>query len=54
LLVPFAQCKRLGGLDETAGAVRVFLNVHSLSPSACPGRPEGATRTSSLGFRRPR
>ena len=33
LLVALAQGQRLGRLDETAGAVRVFLDIHFAS---CP------------------
>src|SRR5262249_57636715 len=35
LLVAFAQGQRLGGLNETAGAVGVFLEIHisSLNPA---------------------
>src|SRR5262249_22822908 len=50
LLVPFPKRQRLGGLHEAAGAVREFLTVHSSTPSACPSRPEGASRTIVIGF----
>jgi hypothetical protein len=50
LLVALAQGQRLGGLHETAGAVRVFLDIHSLLPRPVrPPRRHG--RTSSLGSR---
>ncbi len=32
LLVPFAQRERLGGLDESAGAVGIFLDIHFTTP----------------------
>ncbi len=51
LLVPFTLGERLRGLNETAGAVRVFIDIHALSPSAYSRRPEGSAETSSLGFR---
>src|SRR5262245_57742916 len=40
LLVALTHGQRLGGLDETAGAVRIFLEIHvvSLGLSLCPGR----------------
>ena len=50
LLVALAKGQRLRGLHEAAGAVRVFLDVHSLPPSACSSRPEGARRTIVIGF----
>ena len=50
LLVALAQGQRLGGLDETAGAVRVLLEIHALAPSACPGRPEGTAEDIVIGF----
>ena len=34
LLMALAQGQRLGGLHETAGAVGVFLEIHSSTPSA--------------------
>ncbi len=49
LLVAFAQGQRLRGLDETAGAVRVFLEIHVVTPSACSARPNGTAGTSSSG-----
>ncbi len=49
LLMPFAQGERLCGLHETAGAVRVFLDIHPLTPSACSDRPEGTSRTILIG-----
>ena len=51
LLVPLARRERLGGLDETAAAVGVFVEIHIL-PSAYSERPGGANRTSSLGHGR--
>ena len=51
LLVSLAQRERLGGLDETAAAVGVFVEIHIL-PSAYSERPGGANRTSSLGHGR--
>ena len=40
LLLALAERQRLGGLNETAGAVRVFLEIHvfSLSLSVRPFR----------------
>ena len=49
LLVTLAKGQRLRGLHEAAGAVRVFLDVHSIPPSACSSRPEGARRTIVIG-----
>src|SRR5262249_46593675 len=45
LLVAFAQGQRLGGLNETAGAVGVFLEIHisSLNP-----RPFGASSVGAV------
>ena len=37
LLVALAQGQRLGGLNEAASAVRVFLEIHGLLPR--PGLP---------------
>ena len=34
LLMALAQGQRLRGLDETAGAVGVFLEIHHVAPSA--------------------
>src|SRR5208282_1958119 len=48
LLVSLAQRERLGGLDETAAAVGVFVEIHIL-PSAYSERPGGAIGISSLG-----
>src|ERR1700722_6788135 len=50
LLVSLALRERLGRLDKTAAAVGIFLGIHD-TPSAYPGRPCGATGTSSLGSR---
>src|SRR5262245_60997487 len=36
LLVAFAQGQRLGGLNEAAGAVRIFLEVHLISLGLSP------------------
>jgi hypothetical protein len=36
LLVSLAQGERLGGLDETAAAVRVFVEIHGLFPRPIP------------------
>jgi hypothetical protein len=49
--VSFTLGERLRGLNETAGAVRVFLDIHAIPPSAYSRRPEGSAETSSLGFR---
>ena len=49
LLVSLAQRERLGGLDETAAAVGVFVEIHVL-PSAYSERPCGANETPSLGI----
>ena len=40
LLMALAQGQRLGGLNETAGAVREFLEIHSVS-LGLPLRPCG-------------
>src|SRR4029077_1561719 len=40
LLVPFAQGERLGGLHETAGAVCVFLEIHTSLPRPVPAAPQ--------------
>jgi hypothetical protein len=50
LLVALAQRQRLGGLDETAGAVRVFLDIHALLPRPVRTAPQARLKTSSLGF----
>ena len=48
LLVAFSQSQRLGRLDESAGAVRVFFEIHVATPSAHYGAgndgPPKATR----------
>src|SRR6202034_2674638 len=36
LLMSLAQRERLGGLDETAAAVRVFVEIHGLFPRPIP------------------
>jgi hypothetical protein len=50
LLVTLAQRERLRGLNETAGTVRVFLEIHVNSLSLFL-RPGGAQGTSSMGMR---
>jgi hypothetical protein len=36
LLVAFAQRQRLGGLNETAGAVGIFVEIHPQLPQPVP------------------
>ena len=45
LLMPLAQRERLGGLDKTASAVGVFLDIHQIAPSG----PSGGARMADLG-----
>ena len=44
LLMALAQGQGLRGLDETARAVGVFLDIHSIAPSG----PDCGTRTADL------
>ena len=49
LLVALAQGQRLGRLNETAGAVGIFLEIHVLS-LGLPLRPCSASGASSMGY----
>src|SRR5262249_36504287 len=50
LLVALADCKRLGRLHKTAGAVGVFFKIHRSCSLSMFLRPSGARRTSSMGI----
>jgi hypothetical protein len=50
LLMTLALGKRLGGLNEAATAVGIFIEIHLSLPSAYSERPVGAIGTSSWGY----